>query len=320
MTFDHAKFAEICAKTHTEQAIWWLNGFWKTPCGEAAAEELWKYVHLMIEIEAGKPKLYGSKVWVEKEGCDLDEMQSHIFLEKTGEALTVMALRKKLSALDIDNNKRMALSEFMLNHFTKTPKELCEAPQGDIDPVKLKACEEAVSAASAALNAAVANKEAADKAATAAAAAKSASDAAEAEVKAAVDDLKRQEDEHKAKIDKLEATANDTSLGAVKKNKAANELAQLKAEDPLPLRKAKITQEAALKKAEKAAKKCAEEKLAAEAAAAAAAESLVASEQAFEEAEKQLKLLTQGSDGVSHGKVWWMNRELAEKKKFMPRK
>ena len=39
--------------------------------------------------------------------------------------------------------------------------------------------------------------------------------------------------------------------GVVSRNKAKNELAQLKAEDPLPLRKARITLEAALKRAEK---------------------------------------------------------------------
>jgi hypothetical protein len=25
-----------------------------------------------------------------------------------------------------------------------------------------------------------------------------------------------------------------------------------------------------------------------------------------------------GGDGMSHGKIWWMERELAERKKFMP--
>jgi len=39
-----------------------------------------------------------------------------------------------------------------------------------------------------------------------------------------------------------------------KKNKAANELQQLKGEDPLPLRKAKINQEATVRKCEKATK------------------------------------------------------------------
>jgi hypothetical protein len=38
----------------------------------------------------------------------------------------------------------------------------------------------------------------------------------------------------------------------VSRNKARAELAQLKAEDPLPLRKAKITLEAATKRADKA--------------------------------------------------------------------
>jgi len=74
---------------------------------------------------------------------------------------------------------------------------------------------------------------------------------AESELAAAVADLKRQEDEHKALIDGLEAKAHDLHLGVVAKNKAANEAAQLKGKDPLPLRKAKITQEAALHAVEK---------------------------------------------------------------------
>jgi len=41
------------------------------------------------------------------------------------------------------------------------------------------------------------------------------------------------------------------NLGVVKRNRAKAELAQLKCTDPLPLRKAKITQAAAVKKAEK---------------------------------------------------------------------
>ena len=38
------------------------------------------------------------------------------------------------------------------------------------------------------------------------------------------------------------------TLGTVRRGRSANELEQLKGEDPLPLRKAKITQEAALRK------------------------------------------------------------------------
>jgi hypothetical protein len=49
-----------------------------------------------------------------------------------------------------------------------------------------------------------------------------------------------QEKAFKDAIADLEAKSNDESLSTVKKNKAKAELAQLKQEDPLPLRKAKI--------------------------------------------------------------------------------
>lgn len=74
---------------------------------------------------------------------------------------------------------------------------------------------------------------------------------AEAELKAAVADLKAQEDAYRSKIEALERKSTDPNSPIVQKSKAANELAQLKSEDPLPLRKAKITQEAALRKVEK---------------------------------------------------------------------
>jgi hypothetical protein len=35
-------FKEITTKTHTEQAIWWLNGFWEeADIGENQAEKIW---------------------------------------------------------------------------------------------------------------------------------------------------------------------------------------------------------------------------------------------------------------------------------------
>ena len=69
----------------------------------------------------------------------------------------------------------------------------------------------------------------------------------EAELRAAVDDLKKQEDAYKGQISTLEAKAHDANASTVSKNKAAAELAQLKQEDPLPLRRAKITNESALR-------------------------------------------------------------------------
>ena len=77
-------------------------------------------------------------------------------------------------------------------------------------------------------------------------------------------ELKRQEAEYNAKKDELTKKKEEGSV--VQRNKAANELAQLLAEDPLPLRRAKINQEAAVRKAERAIKPFADARAAAEAA------------------------------------------------------
>jgi membrane protein involved in colicin uptake len=86
---------------------------------------------------------------------------------------------------------------------------------------------------------------------------------AEEELRAAVDELKKQEDTYNKQVSDLETKSKDANASTVQKNKAAAELAQLKQEDPLPLRRAKITQEAKLRPVEKARQ--AQEKATAEA-------------------------------------------------------
>jgi len=315
-------FQKITGMTHTEQGIWWLNGFWKEKgCGQDYAEQMWKEVHLAIELEAGKPKMYGIKVWEVKEGCDLDELKAHHFLEKLGGTMTVVELRKKLALLDIDKNNKMAMSEYLLGKFQKKPEELISAPQGgQAEASKLEAAKRAVADAAAALGQAVAREEASQKAAKDAEKALWASEAAKEELAAAVAELESQE---KALADKkagYQSKIDDPNLSAMKKGTAKNELAQLESEDPLPLRKAKITQGAALKKAERAAKVAAEDKELADKASVAASEAKAVAEAAFAEAEKQLETLKRKGDGIAQGAVWWMERELTERRKYMPKK
>merc|ERR1711862_700609 len=73
-----------------------------------------------------------------------------------------------------------------------------------------------------------------------------AAEAAQQELEAAIQELHAQEKAYNDK--KAELQKKSEEGGVVSRNKAANELAQLLAEDPLPLRRAKITQEAAVKK------------------------------------------------------------------------
>ena len=79
--------------------------------------------------------------------------------------------------------------------------------------------------------------------------------AAETELEEAIAALDAESEAYHGAIATAEAKANDDSLGVVTRNRAAAELSQLKAEDPLPLRKAKITQEASLRKVGKEKKK-----------------------------------------------------------------
>merc|ERR1712188_343504 len=87
--------------------------------------------------------------------------------------------------------------------------------------------------------------------------------AAQAELEAALAEVKAQEDAYNSKTEDLKKKSE--TGGVVSRNKAANELAQHLAEDPLPLRKAKITAEAAVKRSEKATKAAADARAAAEA-------------------------------------------------------
>jgi len=206
--------------------------------------------------------------------------------------------------------------------------------------------------------------------------------AAEAEVKAAVDDLKSQETAYADKISALDTKSKDTSTGQVARSKAAAELAQLKQENPLPLRKAKLTQEAALRVLEKKRKEAEAAASKAEAAAQEAASQAEAAakdareaertHQASEDAARQAEsarheaeaALQAANDaaadaeakrleseestrrveeavreteeayaeavryfeevkakpGTPHGSIWWMQRELKEAQKYLPKK
>jgi len=252
--FDKAKWANLIAKTHQGQAIWFLNAFWNGGVKQQS-EKIW-------DINKQFNKLMNG-------GNELDEFFAHKFLEDSGETMTVLELRSKLAEIDIDKNKRMAISEYLLFKFDKKPNDLVNAPQGD--PKELEVAQALVDAASLALDAVLQQledqkvvaaklakaEEDARKAVSAAEDAVRAAEEAVNEQKAAVAELTAQETAYKNKIADLERKSEEG--GIVSRNKAKAELEQVKAEDPLPLRKAKLNQEAAVRKCEKA-QKAAEEK------------------------------------------------------------
>jgi len=288
---DTEKWEELSRKCFKDQAIWALNGFWDIM--EKDAELVWNWCQTLSELHQDK----------HADGCDLDEFWSHKFLETLGETMTVIEMREKFRKIDADFNKRMSLLEYLMFRYNIEPHAMCTAPQGDGDPEKINKAQAMVDSAQKAVDAMNAALADAKKAVEA-------SIAAEKENKAALEELRAQEKAFEDKKAALEKTKNDTSIGIVKRNSAANQLDQMLSEDPLPLRKAKINQAAAVKKSERATK-------AAEAAEAKAEAAVKNAEAKLQEALEFLQR-AKASGGVAKGAIWWMEREITEKKKYLP--
>jgi len=353
------KFNVVTKMVYKNQAIFFLNAFWKEFESKATdkfakgADAVFNFYQQFIEIDKRQWEEVNKKVWKQgwKESSALDEFFSHKFLEVLDKTMTAITFRNEFRKIDVNFDKRMALVEFLLFEYKQEVSTLMNRPQDEnkeeIEKAQAKmaevqkaleevqaqldeqkravaaqkeaerAAKEALDAQTAAENeakSALAAQKQAEKAAHAAVevnkklqadaeaalvAQQAAEDqvrAAEAELRTAVEDLERQDAEHKGKLASLEKTSHDQSIGIVQRNKASNEFAQLKEKDPLPLRKAKITQEAALhrveaerKTAEKATAKASEVKAKAEAARIAAEETARLAGIAREAAEEKAK-------------------------------
>jgi len=261
---DEEKLESLCQKTYKEQAVWFLNAFWKE-LGDKEAQNLYEYVRKSEELDTEK----------KSQGNQLDEMMAHRFLEKNDKTLTVVTLRQKLQQAGIDKNtkrKYIPLTHFLIIHYNTSYKTLVNASQGENEEEVAKAqrmLEEVKKAFADARK-------------------------AQEELEASLRELKAQEEAFNNKTEELKKKSEQG--GAVQMNKAKNELAQHLGSDPLPLRKAKITTEAATKKAEKASAEAAKR---------------------VEEAEKFLEEVKK-MPGSAKGLLWWIERELHEAKAYAP--
>lgn len=293
---------DLATRPHADQAVFFLNAFWNGGVKEHS-EDIWKFVLKFAELgKSGNGSDH-----------DLDEFFSHKFLETVGETQTVLQLRATLAELDIDKNKRMCLAEYLLFKYKKSPIALVTAPQGDSE--ELAKAQVLFDAACAALDDVLARLEAQKEAARLSAEAEKAAQAAEQAAKEALAELQAQEKAFQDKLADLEKKSNEG--GVVSRNRAKAELEQLKAEDPLPLKRAKLNQEAAVRKSEKARKQ-AEETRAREEEGARQLE--IASKAAEAKRDEAMEYLNKvKSSGCGAGKVWWMQRSMYEKQSFLPK-
>eukprot|EP00456_Euglypha_rotunda_P084141 TRINITY_DN842_c0_g1_i18.p1 TRINITY_DN842_c0_g1~~TRINITY_DN842_c0_g1_i18.p1 ORF type:complete len:232 (-),score=55.68 TRINITY_DN842_c0_g1_i18:11-706(-) len=122
------QFQTVTTKKFTDQGIFFLNAYWKEHSEHA--EDVWKFAQKFIELDKAAWSALGKDSDEWKMGADVDEFYSHKFLETFGETMTVIKLRETLRAIDIDNNKRMSLIEYVIFKYTLSVKELLERPQG----------------------------------------------------------------------------------------------------------------------------------------------------------------------------------------------
>jgi hypothetical protein len=351
---DLEKIKEFNQLSYKEQALKFLNIYWdREPLvlkdSPDLLEEVWNTKAEFVKLDKSNGE----------EGKELSEFDAHRILEKFGSTMTVQQFRKVFQDIDVDHDHQMSLLEYLIFKHQASWKTVANAPVSNSSKVNqaqqyvseaqkelqnaLTACEKAKEELALALDA---NRKASDEESKALEKEASAKEAEEEVNKAklaneeSLNEVKRIEKEKEDRIKELEEKSTDQSLGIVKRNRAKAELEQAKQEDSLPLRKAKISQEAAVRRLNKAVKTAASEtaiatearRLASEAkelsivAAKKSEEAKTASEtavevaeKAFQDAEKFLEEVKSKFSGSSEGSLWWMDRELAEAKRYLPK-
>jgi len=398
---DKERLDNLIIKTHKEQAVWFLNAFWEE-FAQKEAEKVWSFVHKAVELDEAK-RAEGSDLdefqahrFLEffKETLTVQAMRDK--LRSTG-AIVGQVKRVPLTHLLIfkynadwhtlvnapqGSREEIAKAQKMLDEVSEafaaaearnqeaaealraaTAQE-AEAKRREADAKEREA--EAKRREAEAQRSAEEAKRTESEAKSREADARAREDelqAAKAELESALNELKAQEDAFNGRTAELQRLSEEGSI--VQKNKAKNELAQHLSSDPLPLRRAKITQEAAVKKADRAAQAAKEATDQASAARAAAEQARVqaeeaarqasqarasaeeaarqasqarasaeqarqrseqakaAAEEAVEEARRKLEeaeaYLEEAKKKMPHGATWWMERELHEKRAYLPK-
>ena len=353
------KLVELRRKSFRDQAIWFLNA------SEAGSDQT--KCELVREIERKCDNLSADSN--EKENV-IDELMAHRLAEFSTKHYSqhlpgvddnvVTGLREFMEETNNKSNtRRISLAELLIYQFGYKWKELVCSPESfdllaekkareELDQAKNelnKLTEAAKKAAQFAEDARQSEKNALDEEENAAKAAEEANraklSASQLKEKAseALDALTMQEETTTQKREALEQIAADGKKGIVARNKATAELAILLSEDPLPLRTARIQQEAAMKKMTAAVKKSNEAAALAEAtldrATKARNNAIALRESALDaakEPEESIPIAQNAFDKISdtledimkkqksgRGTIFFIRAELLEQKKFLPR-
>jgi DNA polymerase III gamma/tau subunit len=286
------KLHELCGKTYKEQAVWFLNCFWEQFAEKeaervwayvlkneeldlenhkagAGLDEMKAHVFLekfdeTLTVRDMRDKLRATGAIGQTERPKLVPLTHYLLYKYNADWRTLVDESRQG-----DNKEEMEKAEQLLAEvqaaFQESEQKASEARLALIEAQKTEAAavsrenEAKAREAEAKASEAEAKAREADARSTEAEAVQRENEAREAEapfkaaqeeVSSALAEVHKQEAEYHGKIADCERRSSEG--GVVQQNKAKAELAQLRAEDPLPLRKAKITLEAAEKRAAKA--------------------------------------------------------------------
>lgn len=319
---DEEKFKQLISFTYEQQAKFFLDFAWKTTFenSEEEREKIWKWTHALIDADHQKGKdgmfeciqiqlnilckiyyLYYIIYIHTYTGCEVEEVAAHHFLETIGSTTTNITLRNSLRENGLKVRYKLSLIEFQITQYSSDWHKLVNVVQGSSE--ELVKAEELCKIAREKMDQAKNHENAAQVA-------YKAQLDAENELRTVLKTLEEEEEKYNSTIKELETRSNDQGLGIVARNTAANRLQQLRSTDYLPLRKAKINQEAAVRKSEKLSAEAENKKQIAE-------EARKEAESSYNEAKSYLDEVA-SSPTSCDGSIWWMQRSLEEEKHYIP--
>lgn len=341
-------FEEVRRLRYRSQAIWFLDS---TGVGKdiEQCEEVWRIHKKCVQLDEKK-----------EEGAYLNEFNAHRVLESCSRAIFPSEMRNFLVSVNPEYSKakKVSLAELLILIYEvdwkNAVRQKCldwEAKKEAEDKLDeaTKKLEEATKAAERAATDAKLAQEAeehalkeqqeASKVAEESRLAEVALFKAKEQAKETLDELNLQERKLNEQKELLEKKSKDNTLGIVKRNKAIAELNMLLSKDPIPLRTAKLSQEASFKKQSKAAKKAGEAASAAEFASKKAEAARLAAQKSKEEALETGKIAEDAIPAaqnacqtiqatldelmrdrkIGRGTAFYLERELKVAKRFLPK-
>mmetsp|Transcript_33385 Transcript_33385/g.49001 ORF Transcript_33385/g.49001 Transcript_33385/m.49001 type:complete len:389 (-) Transcript_33385:12-1178(-) len=337
------KLCSLNSQSFKEQAIWFLNA---NDAGPEDCELVWQMHKKSVALEKSK-----------EDGTQLDEFSAHLVLESAQKACTRKEMREQLTNIN-PNYKKVSLLELLIYNFGSDWELIVNAPQYDQKKEKeaqaqlkvakntlMEATKTAQKASNDAEKARIAEENAllqqreSSKAAALLRIAEEEFSKEKVQANETLERLKLEESQTICKKEELEKISRDENLGIVKRNRAKAELSAIQNQDSLPLRAAKIQNEAALKKLTRAAHAAGKAAKDAEIALGNAKKTQYEANQARRVAletgkvAEAIKLLAkEACDRVEEvlnevlrdkkagkGTIFYIERELQEAKKFMPK-